>query len=134
MFDFKSFKDPIKPFIDEPISIGANKNERATLYIQKVETEQLDHYFMYWYKEHLEFVKVSAVQTGDKISRDNEVRAEVQIRLDQKYTIYGRIADNVIKGLESIGGFFESLMHIGMLLVFFFQERLFKSSFIKQLY
>lgn len=45
--------------------------------------------------------------------------------------IYGRVADTIFSGLEQIGGFMESLMHIGFLLVFFFQERLFKSSFIR---
>lgn len=48
--------------------------------------------------------------------------------------IYGRVADTIFTGMEAIGGFFESLMHIGILFVFFFQERLFKSSFLRQLY
>jgi len=54
--------------------------------------------------------------------------------LDQKYVIYGRVADNIFGGLEAIGGFYESILHIGFLLVFFFQERLFKSSFLRALY
>jgi hypothetical protein len=44
------------------------------------------------------------------------------------------VADNIFTGLESVGGFYESISHIGFLLVFFFQERLFKSSFLRQLY
>lgn len=44
------------------------------------------------------------------------------------------MADTVISGMETIGGFYESLIHIGMVLVFFFQERLFKRSFLRQLY
>jgi hypothetical protein len=62
------------------------------------------------------------------------VRASIVLALDKRSIYHGRIADNIVKGLESIGGFFESLMHIGLLLVFFFQERLFKSAFIRQLY
>ena len=36
--------------------------------------------------------------------------------------------------LESVGGFNASLMHIGLMIVYFFQERLFKSAFLRQLY
>lgn len=50
------------------------------------------------------------------------------------YTMYMRNADTLFSGMEAIGGFFESLMHIGLLVVFFFQERLFKSSFMRQIY
>ena len=45
-----------------------------------------------------------------------------------------RVADTIFSGLESIGGFFESISHIGFMCVFFFQQRLFKSSFLRQLY
>jgi hypothetical protein len=51
-----------------------------------------------------------------------------------KGVTYGRVADTIFSALEAIGGFYESLMHIGILFVFFFQERLFKSSFLRQLY
>lgn len=45
-----------------------------------------------------------------------------------------RLADTLFSGMEVIGGFVESLMHIGILIVFFFQERLFKSTFMRQIY
>jgi len=46
--------------------------------------------------------------------------ASVKVRLDPKTAIYGRVADTILSGLESIGGFYESLMHIGILFVYFF--------------
>jgi hypothetical protein len=58
----------------------------------------------------------------------------VRVILDIKAVTYGRVADTIFSALEAIGGFYESLMHIGILFVFFFQERLFKSSFLRQLY
>lgn len=58
----------------------------------------------------------------------------MRVRAGTKKYTYMRLADNIFSGLESIGGFFESLMHIGAILVAFFQERLFKGSFLKQLY
>jgi hypothetical protein len=68
------------------------------------------------------------------MSDTEPVWASVTIRKDRQSVVYGRVADSVFSGMESIGGFLESLMHIGALLVFFFQERLFKSSFLRQLY
>lgn len=65
---------------------------------------------------------------------DNEPYATLIVRLDNKSIVYGRLADTLFNALESIGGFYESIRHIGLLAVFFFQERLFKSSFIRQLY
>jgi hypothetical protein len=47
---------------------------------------------------------------------------------------YGRLADTLFEGLEQIGGFYESLHHIGFMLVFFFSQRLFVSEFINSLY
>jgi hypothetical protein len=47
---------------------------------------------------------------------------------------YGRISDTLFEGLEQIGGFYESLHHIGFMLVFFFSQRLFISEFINSLY
>jgi hypothetical protein len=48
--------------------------------------------------------------------------------------IYVRYTQSIFDGLEAVGGFIESLMHIGTISVFFFQVRLFKSSFLRQLY
>lgn len=62
------------------------------------------------------------------------ISATIRLNLDKRSVKYGRLADNLISGLESIGGFIESMMHIGFLLVIFFQERLFKSSFMRHLY
>jgi hypothetical protein len=58
----------------------------------------------------------------------------VKVVLDSKSVGYGRVSESVLKALEEIGGFSESMMHIGVLMVLFFQRRLFKGAFIKQLY
>jgi hypothetical protein len=60
--------------------------------------------------------------------------ATVKIRLDQKSVIFGRVSESLLKALEEIGGFLESMMIIGTIMVLFFQKRLFKGAFIKELY
>jgi hypothetical protein len=64
----------------------------------------------------------------------NKPLAAITVRLDQRSVVYGRKADTLFSGLESIGGFFESLMHMSTWFVLIFSERLFVSSFIRQLY
>lgn len=102
--------------------------------MNEASTELIDHVFFYWQKHHYTFAQVSKVSKDDWKSPDPKVMARIIVRLDQKSLIYGRVAETIINGLEAIGGFNESLMHIGILLVFFFQERLFKTSFLRQLY
>lgn len=54
--------------------------------------------------------------------------------MDDKFVVYGRVADSIFNGLEATGGFYECLHHLGFLIVFFIQERMFKSQFIRELY
>lgn len=101
----------------------------------KAETHLLDHYFEYWMKAISHFYTIENVQSRSvPLNPASKVLSSVKVRLDQKEIIYGRVADTIFSGLESCGGFFESLIHIGMVIVFFFQERLFKRSFLRQLY
>ncbi len=76
---------------------------------------------MYWLKDAYTFFKVESVKTTSvRMSDSSKVWASVTTKKDRQSVVYGRVADSVISGLESIGGFLESLMHIGALLVFFF--------------
>ena len=59
------------------------------------------------------------------------VLATVNVRLDTKSVVYGRVSESLLKALEAMGGFLESMMLIGTVLVIFFQKRLFKGAFIK---
>ncbi|TNV74197.1 hypothetical protein FGO68_gene741 [Halteria grandinella] len=136
-FDFKDFETPIKFFFEEPLIIGTlqkSSTEFADIFYQKAKTEQYDQYFEYWKQDSTTFARATHVSRNQMPSQGSKIRAQVRLKLDQKMVIYGRVADTIFSGLEQIGGFMESLMHIGFLLVFFFQERLFKSSFIRQLY
>jgi hypothetical protein len=88
---------------------------------------------MYWYLIVQDYYQVEPIQTS-LVRRSGNEWASIDVKLGDKIVIYGRVADTIFSGLESIGGFFHSVTNIGFVLVFFFQERLFKSSFIRQLY
>lgn len=136
-FDFKDFdEDPVHHFIDEPTSLqfDADREKILTVSVQKAKTELLDDYFMMWLKTAFYFAKVGKVKTTEARHAPGaagKVTARVRVVLDSQIMVYGRVADTIFSGLEAVGGFYESLMHIGILFVFFFQERLFKSSFLR---
>ncbi|TNV84426.1 hypothetical protein FGO68_gene15845 [Halteria grandinella] len=134
MFDFKNFENPWANFIDEPILLHKDEQNMAEILIQSSTTELYDHYFEYWIQDKLQSAIVSNVERRAINFSQQKVVAQVRIRMDQREVTYGRVADTIFSALEQIGGFMESLMHLGLLLVFFFQERLFKSAFIRQLY
>jgi hypothetical protein len=138
----KEFENsPIQFYIEEPLTLALDptKQQDANLFIEDASTELLDDIFAYWRLTaekffHIQNVKFSSQNLFRGASGRKPILAQVIVKLDQKLVIYGRLADTVFTGLESIGGFYESVSHIGLLLVFFFQERLFKSSFLRQLY
>ncbi|TNV84028.1 hypothetical protein FGO68_gene14121 [Halteria grandinella] len=131
-FNSKQFEEGkmLEYYIDEPLVINLGQSNRVDLSIQLASTEMYDGYLQYWLKHQLRFARVDKIQK----QATSENLGEVRIRGSTTKVIYMRVADNIFSGLESIGGFFESLMHIGAILVAFFQERLFKGSFLKQLY
>lgn len=56
------------------------------------------------------------------------------IRFDKQYDNYERTVTSVGDFFENSGGFYSSIIAIGMLLVPFFSERLFYSSLIRKIY
>ncbi|TNV84542.1 hypothetical protein FGO68_gene6627 [Halteria grandinella] len=120
--------EEIEWYIEE-LGFSAQVNNYE-LSVQEGETELLDSYFTYWIMDKMKFALVDSIWKGYK----SDSIFEISLKLSNKKSVYLRVADTIFSGLESIGGFFESLMHIGTLLVCFFQERLFIGSFLKQLY
>ncbi|TNV84725.1 hypothetical protein FGO68_gene11045 [Halteria grandinella] len=136
--NFKEFnKLPVQYFIDDPINVyfESDRINSQDIVISSVSTEFQDNIFAYWEQQKFSFFKVSSAPNSSRKKSTSDIQiVQVKIRMDQKRVIYGRVADTLFNGLEEIGGFYESIRHIGFLLVFFFQERLFKSSFLRQLY
>jgi hypothetical protein len=84
-------------------------------------TELIDDFFRYWEKNSSKFAQVHSAINNRKqhFSSNKNIVASVKIVLDRKKIVYGRVADTVFMGLESIGGFYESIHIIGHVLVFF---------------
>ena len=56
------------------------------------------------------------------------------LRYDKRYDKYDREVFNIGNFFENIGGFYSSIIVIGMLIVPFFSEKLFYASLIKRIY
>jgi hypothetical protein len=138
MIDFKEFQNPLKQYVEDSIDLNLvpNYENEAVLSLQTAKSELLDHIFKYWEKVSYKFVEIVDVMNSQYIHTPgkDKVLGTVRLKLSSKSAIYGRVADSIFNGLEATGGFYESIYHLGVMLVFFFQERLFKSSFLRQLY
>jgi hypothetical protein len=87
----------------------------------EAKSELIDHYFKYWEKLKTYFFMIDRVITSSQaLNHQTRVMASVKVSLDSREIIYGRVADTVFNGLETCGGFYESIIHIGMIFVFFF--------------
>lgn len=103
--------------------------------VKSASAELTDNIFVYWAQTNTEtFTIENTRQQTARLNPNTRALASVTVRLDSQSQLTGREADTFFNGLESIGGFSESLIHLCTWFVFFFQERLFVSSFIRQLY
>lgn len=89
--------------------------------MQASETELYDNLFTFWVYSQYEFYGLGQVQTSaTKLSTVTNKVASIRVQLDQRRVFYGRVAETFFKGLESVGGFSESVRYIGLLLVCYF--------------
>ncbi len=97
--DFKEFDTPIRHYIDDPIivQLSPDYESQTRIEISPGKTELIDDFFRYWEKISYKFAHVKNViqkQIQHYPSNDNIV-ASVNIALDRKMIIYGRVADTV---------------------------------------
>lgn len=86
-----------------------------------MESELLDHVFMYWQKIVTLYFEVDNIHLSQKAMSDQtRVVASINLKQHAKTVVYFRNADSIFSGMEAIGGFYESLLHIGIVMVAFF--------------
>lgn len=68
------------------------------------------------------------------VSSNSSVVASINLMMSRRSIKFVRYVESIFQVLESIGGFKESLHSIILFMIIFFQERLFKGAFLKQLY
>jgi hypothetical protein len=119
----KKFDNFIEYHLDEPITLSLNPRmqQEVQIYFQESETEFFDDIFAFWYETMTAFFQISNVKITQNYSvGSREELVSVKIKLDPGIAIYGRVTHSLFNGLESVGGFYESLIHIGLLFVFYF--------------
>lgn len=134
LLDFSEYESPVKTYIDEPISLQLDPTQEAlvTMLVQPASSDLYDNYLEIWSQKSQDFFTIDTVRTSSQnMDPTTNVLATVNVRLDTKSVVYGRVSESLLKALEAMGGFLESMMLIGTVLVIFFQKRLFKGAFIK---
>ena len=96
--------------------------KEAILFLQTAKSELIDHIFKYWEKISYKFVEIVDFRNNEYLHMpgNDKILGTVRVRLSSKSAIYGRVAESIFNGLEATGGFYESIYHLGVLLVFFF--------------
>ncbi|CDW88989.1 UNKNOWN [Stylonychia lemnae] len=138
-FDFTSYGAELQYYIDDQheIFIEMDRNQVDELRVKQAFSQQWDNVFTFWDYSYLFFFQLDGIFNKNypsSIVLDQNNVAAISIHLERKSIKYVRLVENVFDVLESIGGFKESIHSIILIMIIFFQERLFKGSFIKQLY
>ncbi|CDW79323.1 UNKNOWN [Stylonychia lemnae] len=125
-------------YIDDQLSsidLDPKREKKIKMYLQEGQTEIYGNIVIFWDKNSEKFVKIENIKIqDDNIDTTSRIMASIQIQLDRRNIQYGIVVDNLIVTLEKIGGFKGVIFSLGLICVRYFQERLFKSSFFKQIY
>ncbi|CDW73325.1 UNKNOWN [Stylonychia lemnae] len=138
-FDFTDYEKSVQHYIDDSNSITLQKNKKKDINV-KVKfaySQRYDNFFSFWEYYTDYFFKIDEIKHEESVlnsSTDVQTMAQINIKLDRKTLKYVRQVESIFDVLESIGGFKESIFSIIFIMLIFFQERMFKGSFIKQLY
>eukprot|EP00347_Sterkiella_histriomuscorum_P013287 403365294 len=146
-FDFNNYTNPVQKFIDDSqfFELEYGRWKASNIYIQANKAQIQDEILSFSDKT-LNFFSVKILMNLTQIQStqfreyqdaqdlDDSNIAVYYFRLDNSYDIYERRVYGLFDLLGDVGGFKESLLMIGMLLVGFIQDKLLLSSLLKHIY
>eukprot|EP00347_Sterkiella_histriomuscorum_P017330 403349798 len=135
-FDANNYTQPIQKFIDDAMYFEMEPNvwKGSNIYIQQNQAQYQDKLLSFSDDKAVFYSTVNFREYQDSQAPNDPVIATYYIRLDNQYEVYERRVYGISDLLGDIGGFKESLIMIGMLMVGFVQEKLFVSSILKHIY
>eukprot|EP00347_Sterkiella_histriomuscorum_P001486 403371850 len=137
-FNFNVQNSPLEFYIDDQLSmidLESNREKKINMFIQQASSLVYGNIIIFWEYITEKFVRVENIKISeDTINQSTKALATIKIQLDRRNVQFGIIIDNLIVTLEKVGGFKGAMFSLGFLFVAYFQERLFKSSFFKQIY
>eukprot|EP00347_Sterkiella_histriomuscorum_P012880 403366865 len=138
-FDIKDYERPIQFYLDDSYqAIEFQSTAFNTVYYKKDVLKLNDDLFGFFDgTEEKSFYQISHSKqfvSNDQSGPGEGVLYYQDIKLDKEYDIYERQVYSVSSLLQDIGGFYNSLFFIGLILFSKFQESIYFSSLISKLY
>jgi hypothetical protein len=127
----------VKQFIDDRyfFDLEPNRQKMANLYLMLSRAALQDDFVQLGQQTDIDFIEIeNADFYEDRYYEENGYIVSVNLRFDRKYNVYNRQIYNIMGLLGDIGGMYSSLYFLGMLLISFYNRRLFISAIIRNLY
>ena len=136
-FDFDNYNEPVDYFLDDLFywKILPTHKISSDVFIRQGHAKTYDNYYEFFRKT--EYKYYTATYSRDQLIVQNSTSKEfmkVYIRLDPEIEEVERQVYSIIKILAEIGGLFQSMFFIGIIIVGIFSTRLFVSSILRNIY
>jgi len=127
----------VKQFIDDRyfFDLEPTRQKMANIYLMLSQAALQDDYVQLGQETDINFIEIENVDYyDDKYYEENGYIVSAYLRYDRKYNIYNRQIYNIMGLLGDIGGMYSSLYFLGMLVIGFYNRRLFISAILRNLY
>jgi len=127
----------VKQFIDDRyfIELEPNRQKMANIYLMLSQASLQDDYVQLGQETDINFIEIEDVHYyDDRYYEEKGYIVTAYLRYDRKYNVYSRQIYNIMGLLGDMGGMYSSLYFLGMLLISFYNRRLFISAILKNLY
>eukprot|EP00347_Sterkiella_histriomuscorum_P010637 403375507 len=139
-FDFQVYdENTLQYFLDDSyeFQLDSKKSQNIKIKVQQAITQQYDNFFTFWEYDTVGYYEILPIDYQENkvdITQNSSTIAQITVQMNKRTLKYVRQVEHLFDVVESIGGFKESLHSIVFIMIVFFQERLFKGAFLKQLY
>ena len=107
----------------------------ANIYLMLSQALLQDDYVQLGQQDEVDFVEIENIDYyDDRYYEENGYMISAYLRFDRKYNAYNRQIYSLMALLGDIGGMYSSLYFIGLVLIGFYNRRLFISAILRNLY
>ena len=123
-FDLENFEQPIKSYLTDGHFYGMVpwETRHSRIYIQENNVKMIDNYFQFGSFEEQTFYSVSKEIRESKVFNDNKY-VEVTLILDSEKKLYTRTVFSFLDMIAQLGGVFNVIYAISMVVLTFYAER-----------
>lgn len=127
----------VKQFIDDRFffDLEPYRQKMANIYLMLSQAALQDDFVQLGQETDIDFVEIQNVDYyDDKYYDENGNIISAYLRFDKKYNTYNRQVYNIMDLLGDIGGMYQSLYFLGVLIIGFYNRRMFIAAILRSLY